>query len=111
LDGAAAAGDSEFAPAPGGRNPGDVWFGPTAKFPQAHFAVMPDWLAQRCVLAGCRPGGTVLDPFAGSCTTGMVANRAGRAFVGIDLRADYLDLALRTRLAQGALLEEVPTGA
>jgi DNA modification methylase len=59
-------------------------------------------------LSGCRPGGTVLDPFAGSCTTGMVAGRLGRRFVGIELHQPYLDLAMRTRLAQGVLLGGAP---
>ena len=48
----------------------------------------------------------MLDPFCGSGTTGMVAAKHGRRFVGIDLSATYLDLALRTRLAQTALIEE-----
>jgi DNA modification methylase len=90
---------------PLGRNPGDVWEFATQPFPGAHFAVMPPALAKRCILAGCRPGGVVLDPFAGSGTTGMVALKHGRRFVGIDLSAKYLDLALRTRLAQSALME------
>ena len=50
--------------------------------------------------------GLVLDPFCGSGTSGMVALKHGRRFVGIDLNATYLDLALRTRLSQGALIEE-----
>lgn len=90
-----------------GANPGDVWLLPTQPFPAAHFACMPPALAERCVLAGCPEGGTVLDPFCGSGTTGMVALRHGRRFVGIDINASYLDLALRTRLAQAALIEEV----
>jgi DNA modification methylase len=90
-----------------GRNPGDVWSIPTQPFPDAHFAVMPRDLAERCVLAGCRPGGAVLDPFAGSGTTGMVALKHGRRFVGIDLSAKYLKLALSTRLAQTAIVDEV----
>lgn len=64
---------------------------------------MPPELAERCILAGCRPGGTVLDPFSGSGTTGMVAQRHGRKYVGIDLNKDYLELSLRTRLQQAAL--------
>lgn len=89
---------------PRGRNPGDVWTISTKPFAEAHFAVMPPDIAEMCVKAGCKPGGTVLDPFTGSGTTGMVATRLGRRFVGIDLSPDYLDLALRTRLAQGALI-------
>lgn len=95
--------DQHEASDPRGRNPGDVWTIPTQPFPEAHFAVMPPVLAERCVLAGCKPGGTVLDPFSGSGTTGMVAQRHGRGYVGIDLSADYLDLSLRTRLRQAAL--------
>lgn len=85
----------------------DVWPMATAGFTAAHFAVFPEELVRRCVLAGCRPGGVVLDPFCGSGTTGLVALRHGRRFVGIDLSATYLDLALRTRLAQSALIEDV----
>jgi site-specific DNA-methyltransferase (cytosine-N4-specific) len=91
---------------PGGRNPGDVWTIPTQPFPAAHFAVMAPELARRCVVAGCKPGGVVLDPFCGVGTTGMVAGQNGRRFVGIDLSAKTLDLALRTRLRQGVLIEE-----
>lgn len=89
--------------AAGGRNPGDVWSIPTQPFPGAHFATMPLTLAERCVMAGCKPGGTVLDPFSGSGTTGLAAAKHGRRYVGIDLNADYLDLSLKTRLAQPGL--------
>lgn len=103
LAGAACLGDSDFTGNTKGRNPGDVWDVATARFSGAHFAVMPDELVRRAILAGCRPGGTVLDPFAGSCTTGLVAGRLGRRFVGVELHQPYLDLALRTRLAQASL--------
>jgi DNA modification methylase len=88
----------------GGANPGDVWSINTSPFPGAHFAVMPLALAERCILAGCKPGGTVLDPCSGSGTTGLAATKHGRRYVGIDLNAEYLDLSLRTRLQQGALI-------
>lgn len=88
-----------------GRNPGDVWTIPTQPFPGAHFATFPVALPERCILAGCKPGGTVLDPFSGSGTTGLAAAKHGRRYVGIDLNPDYLELSLRTRLAQGALLD------
>jgi site-specific DNA-methyltransferase (cytosine-N4-specific) len=87
----------------GGRNPGDVWEVAARPFAEAHFAVMPPELAERAVLAGCKPGGTVLDPFSGSGTTGLAANKHGRKYVGIDLSSDYLDLSLRTRFAQPGL--------
>lgn len=92
-----------------GKNPGDVWNIATQPFPGAHFATMPPELARRCVLAGCKPGGTVLDPFSGSGTTGMVAAQAGLKYVGIDLNRDYLALSLQTRLAQTALIEPEET--
>ena len=91
-----------------GKNPGDVWTITTQPFPGAHFAVFPVALPQRCIQAGCKPGGTVLDPFSGSGTTGLAAQRTGRRYVGIDLNRDYLDLSLRTRLQQSALDFEEP---
>ena len=91
-----------------GRNPGDVWSIPTQPFPGAHFACFPVALPIRCILAGCKPGGTVLDPFSGSGTTGLAAQRTGRRYVGIDLNREYLDLSLRTRLQQSALDFEEP---
>lgn len=88
---------------PGTRNPGDVWAIPTQPFSAAHFAVMPVALAQRCILAGCKPDGTVLDPFSGSGTTGLGAQRTGRKYIGIDINPEYHDLALNHRLGQAAL--------
>jgi site-specific DNA-methyltransferase (cytosine-N4-specific) len=86
-----------------GKNPGDVWTLPTQPFAAAHFAVMPVGLAQRCIMAGCKPGGTVLDPFSGSGTTGLAAQTLGRRYIGIDLNAEYLDLSLKTRLINAPL--------
>jgi hypothetical protein len=86
-----------------GRNPGDVWDIPTQPFPGAHFACYPVSLPERCIKAGCKPGGTVLDPFSGSGTTGLAAARHGLRYIGIDINSEYLDLSLRTRLAAGTL--------
>lgn len=86
---------------PLGRNPGDVWAIPTRPYPAAHFAVFPIDLPIRCIKAGCRPGGTVLDPFSGSGTTGAAARQLDRRYIGIDLNPAYHDLA-RERFAQGA---------
>lgn len=82
------------------RNRRDVWTIASAPFAEAHFATFPPALAEVCVLAGSRRGDTVLDPFAGSSTTGMVALRHGRRYIGIDVNAEYHDLALRTRLKE-----------
>ena len=70
-----------------------VWTVATAPFPDAHFATFPTKLIEPCILAGSRVGDTVLDPFAGSGTTGVVALRHGRAFVGIDLSREYITMA------------------
>lgn len=93
---------------PAGKNPGDVWNINTQPFPGAHFAVFPQELARRAIAAGCRPGGTVLDPFSGSGTTGLVAQNNGRKYVGIDLNAGYLKLSLETRLQNAVLNLEEP---
>lgn len=52
-------------------------------------------IARRCVRLGCRRGGTVLDPFSGSGTTGLAAREQRCRFIGIDLNPDCHDLALR----------------
>jgi len=85
-----------------GRNPGDVWTIATRPYPEAHFAVFPLEVPLRAIRAGCRPGGTVLDPFSGSGTTGEACRRLGRKYVGIDLNPAYHDLAVR-RYAQGVM--------
>jgi site-specific DNA-methyltransferase (cytosine-N4-specific) len=64
---------------------------------------MPRELARRAIVSGCKPGGTVLDPFSGSGTTGLAAQNTGRRYVGIDLSADYLRMSLETRLHQQPL--------
>ncbi|OCB56161.1 DNA methylase N-4/N-6 [Mycobacterium vulneris] len=101
-----ATGTRHVAAAAAGRNPGDVWSIPTQPFPGSHFAVYPVELPQRCILAGCKPGGTVLDPFSGSGTTGVAAQRTGRRYIGIDINAEYLDLSLtHPKRLQGATLD------
>lgn len=85
---------------PNGKNPGDVWSINTRPFPEAHFATYPPDLVRRCIAAGCPEGGTVLDPFSGAGTTGMAALEQGKKYIGIDLNPEYLDLSLRTRLAE-----------
>ncbi|MFO7540487.1 MAG: site-specific DNA-methyltransferase [Chloroflexota bacterium] len=88
---------------PKGRNRRTVWEIPLSKFREAHFAVFPEKLVELCILAGCPSGGVVLDPFVGSGTTAVVAQRLGRNYVGIDSNANYCEMA-RGRLIQPALL-------
>jgi DNA modification methylase len=78
---------------PNGRNPGDVWSIPTRPYRGPHFAAYPIDLPLRCIAAGCKPGGTVLDPFTGSGTTGLAAIQLGRRFTGIDISPDFAQLA------------------
>ncbi len=85
-----------------GRNPGDLWKYATASGNGEHFATFPIQLPTRCIKAGCKPNGTVLDPFSGSGTTGEAARMLGRRYVGIDLNPEYHDLAIK-RFAQGVL--------
>lgn len=77
----------------GHRNKRDVWTISTNGFRGAHFAVFPEKLVEPCILAGCPAGGLVLDPFMGSGTTGVVAKRLGRDFVGVEINPDYVEMA------------------
>lgn len=75
------------------RNARDVWTIPTAPFKGAHFATFPPELPRRCILAGSARGDTVLDPFGGAGTTGLVADCLGRHAVLIELNPVYAALA------------------
>ena len=79
----------------GQRNRRTVWEIPTQPYSEAHFATFPESLVVPCVLAGSREGDTVLDPFAGSGTTGKVAVELGREFIGVELNPEYADLAAK----------------
>lgn len=74
-------------------NKRDVWTVSTNGFRGAHFAVFPEKLIEPCILAGSPLGGTVLDPFAGSGTTGVVAKRLRRDFIGCEINPDYAQMA------------------
>ena len=80
---------------PESRNKRSVWEVTTKPYPEAHFATYPEKLVEPCILAGCPPVGTVLDPFVGSGTTLAVAQRLGRQGVGADINEEYLSLASR----------------
>lgn len=75
------------------RNKRSVWKINQKPYAGAHFAVFPEELVKTCMLAGSKEGDLVLDPFVGSGTTGAVANKLKRNFIGIDLNPDYCIMA------------------
>jgi len=78
-----------------GRNKRSVWTIPTRPFKEAHFATFPEKLIEPCISAGCPEGGIVLDPFMGAGTTGLVAYKNKRDYIGIELNPEYREMAIR----------------
>jgi len=75
------------------RNKRSVWTVNTKPFSEAHFAVFPGKLIEDCIKAGCPIGGVVLDPFIGSGTTGIVARKQDKNYIGIELNKEYVKMA------------------
>ena len=92
--------DKEYTKA----NKRDVWSVPVKSYPGAHFATYPSDLIEPCVLAGCPVDGTVIDPFSGAATTGVVACQKNRNYIGIELNPEYAKLS-EDRLSKEAALE------
>jgi DNA modification methylase len=88
----------------GTRNRRSVWTVATKPYKGAHFATFPLALIEPCILAGCPAGGVVLDPFMGSGTTAIVAQRNGRRSIGCELSGEYLNLAVK-RFSQRMLIQ------
>lgn len=82
------------------RNRRDVWTISTSAFKGAHFATFPPDLIEPCIIIGSAPGDVVIDPFCGAGTTGLVAKRHGRDFLGIELNPEYAKIA-EERIALG----------
>ena len=98
-----------------GANARSVWTIATQPYSEAHFATFPEELPRRCILAGCPAGGTVLDPFGGAGTTGLVAARLGRDAIVIELNPKYARMAAvrierECPLMATVRLEGVPPG-
>lgn len=74
-----------------GANKRSVWECATKPFSEAHFATFPPELIVDCIKAGCPIDGIVLDPFFGAGTTGLVARKLNRNFIGIELNEKYIN--------------------
>jgi DNA modification methylase len=74
-------------------NKKSVWTVCTMPFSEAHFATFPELLISDCIKAGCPENGLVLDPFMGAGTTGLVARKLNRNYVGIELNPEYIKIA------------------
>jgi len=99
--------DREDSVPDGFRNKRSVWSMATHSFPDAHFATFPPELPETCIKAGCPIGGTVLDPFFGAGTTGLVAERLQRDCIGIELNPAYAEMARKRIEADCPLLSDV----
>jgi DNA modification methylase len=91
----------------GMRNKRSVWEIATKPFADAHFATMAPELAETCIKAGCPVGGTVLDPFGGAGTTGLVADRLQRSAILCELNPEYIGIANRRIVGDAPLFAEV----
>jgi len=85
--------ERDMRPNKEGRNKRSVWTVNTKPFSEAHFAVFPGKLIEDCIKAGCPIGGIVLDPFIGSGTTGIVARKQDKNYIGIELNKEYVKMA------------------
>jgi DNA modification methylase len=83
------------------RNKRSVWTVSTKAYKEAHFATYPPELIEPCILAGCAEGDIVLDPFSGSGTTGEMALKHGRNYIGLELNPEYATLSEK-RLTEAA---------
>ena len=92
------------------RNRRSVWEVATQPFSEAHFATFPPALIEPCTLAGSRPGDTILDPFGGAGTTGLVADRLQRDAILIELNPQYAEMARRRIHGDAPLFAEVDGG-
>ena len=75
------------------KNKRSVWTIAATPLREAHFATYPEKLIVDCVKAGCPERGIVLDPFMGSGTTGIVARKLERNYIGCEINADYIRIA------------------
>ena len=89
------------------RNKRSVWTVNTKPYKEAHFAVFPTDLIEPCIKAGCPKDGHLLDPFGGSGTTGLVADRLNRNATIIELNKDYVEIAEDRLMGETPLFTKV----
>ena len=80
-------------PNPNGANRRSVWTVTTQPYKEAHFATFPEEIPRTCILAGSKKGDTILDPFSGAGTTGVVAEKLDRKYIGIELNPKYVKMS------------------
>ncbi|MFC2024784.1 DNA-methyltransferase [Chloroflexota bacterium] len=92
--------------------PQDIWSIPTPSGAEKKFGKHPTQkpltLIERIILASTDLGDTVLDPFAGSSTTGVAAIRHGRHYIGIDSNTEYLELSVKRLNEELATISDKP---
>lgn len=93
------------------RNRRSVWTVASHPYSEAHFATFPPALVEPCILAGSRVGDVVFDPFMGSGTTGQVAQRLGRRWLGCELNPTYVQLERKRTAQQGMVFDDAPSKA
>jgi DNA modification methylase len=107
--GIAGTGNEAFVKITDTRNKRSVWEVATAPFSEAHFATFPPALIEPCILAGCPKDGTVLDPFGGAGTTGLVADRLQRNAILIELNPNYADMTERRLMDDAGMFAAIET--
>ena len=95
----------------GKRNMRNWWLLGPEPFSEGHFATFPTEIPRRAILVGCPPGGTVLDPFFGAGTTGLVADQLQRDCTGIELNPDYATMAVSRVRQDNSLFTQIVMAA
>jgi len=99
-------GSGMLRPTNGQANKRSVWSITTKPYKEAHFAVFPPKIPELCIKAGSKEGDVILDPFFGSGTTGWVAQRLGRKWIGIELNPEYVKIAEKRFLQKELFVAE-----
>jgi len=98
---------------PATHDPGESWFYSSVwtvrpqPRPEDHPAMMADEIVRRCIVCSSRPGDTILDPFGGAGTTGLVADQLGRNAVLVELNPEYATIAARRITRDAGMFADV----